>query len=191
MGLFSRMFLGGKSRGSVGIEKSLRLFGRKVKKIHVTVRNLTPWDLRSSKFPEDDYNIWVNVGISEGVNYRLIYSNCDEDSICNRKYYPRVGLSSSDVSMKDFNEMLTYVTDVNQGREIERRPTIAEYSKVSALVHEDRIPFTQKFIADMVDKYASRFESVSIPVAYFRVPKAALDFPGFSQDKLEIDKLLG
>ena len=195
MGIFSRMFLGGKSKGSVGIVKPLVL-PKKSKNIHVTVRDLSAWDLRSSQLPEDDYNIWVKIKVAEGANYTLVYSDSHREPMFRDRHYPRVSLSlrldrdPTKIDRKAFDEMLTYVSHVNQGREVDGRPAMVEYHGITALVHEDKIPFTQKFIANMVDKYASRFEGASIPVAYFRVPESALEFPGFSRDKLERDKPL-
>tara|TARA_Y100000310_G_C20449986_1_gene700222 strand:+ start:377 stop:808 length:432 start_codon:yes stop_codon:yes gene_type:complete len=140
--------------------------------------------------PEENFNIWVNFLNHDGVKYHMVYSR---DSGGNREYYPRTSLSSRDATGKDFNKMLEYIKRVNGGRSISGRPIYVSHidGDISALIHEKKHRFTQKFIANMVKAYRKKFIYANISVGYYdNVSKRKIANPGFPREKITVNKSL-
>lgn len=161
----------------------------------VVATNLTADDLRNSRLPEDEYNIWMHLTARNGDLFRLVYSTC------NRKpgdadYYPRVGIDGMNMSRSHFETMVSsYFTPLNHGRPIPGcditevrarwKDDDEQYSTIfSVLLHDSSEPITQQFVARMADEYTKTF-AVEIPAAYYyKVPVSVFNDPGFDRAKL-------
>lgn len=152
-----------------------------VKKVRIQIANLTAEELRRSTLPEEDFNIWIGL-VSQKLNaYRLIYSN-GEDPV----YFPRVALDSDTASINNFKRTLNYIRRINQGRDIPQRQIYEDSGTISALIHEDKIPFTQKSIADLIEEYRKKFSVIKIPCAYYNVPESSLKNSGFPAKRIKL-----
>jgi len=156
---------------------------------YLEVLRLTPEDLRSSRLPEEQYNIWLKVSEQNNKTFTLVYSNARVDhpeipgnNEYHAKYYPRVSLSAKNRTATEFSKLLAKLTDMNGGTPIQERPTRLDEGEYSALIHEKVFPFNQKTIADLYEQYRSTFKEASSPSAYFyNVPLDIVLNPGFKR----------
>jgi hypothetical protein len=150
-----------------------RLFGKKEVKEkenlakRVEIKNLSLEELASSKMPDDKFDIWVHFYTPEGQEYCVIYSKNGKDE--NKTYYPRFSVSASlgEVPREEFDDIVKYLLNLNGGRMIPQRETYIDNGEISELIHEDKFPFTQKFISERVEEYRQKFVKVEITSAYY------------------------
>jgi hypothetical protein len=156
----------------------------------VVVSDLEIEELRTCRMPEPGFNVHVDLVTIDGKNFSFGYNkgrNGDSE-----EYFPRAYLGSPDVTRKEFDVMLAYITGVLKGMPIKRRPTYDHdhgCDDINALIHEGQIPFTLRSIAHNLETFlwGGKFYSIKIPKAYFKgVPGVVIAHPGFPKEKLKI-----
>ena len=161
--------------------------------VNVKVVGMDICDLKASRLPDTKFGISVDIVTADDKVYHLYYQTNDKEEEDSREHWPRMHLETRCAMRDEFDAMHAYMTDMNGGRPIAKRP-VGEWNesgvlRIDALIHDEEFPFTQKSIADMVANYREQFRSATIMDSYFfKVPRALVENPGFSKSKLKIQR---
>jgi len=148
----------------------------------VTVKDLTPEELRASSLPDGSIvSIQVEFTSEAGKSYNATH-------VRKHPQRPYILLCGLNKDRTDFEYVKGIVAEKANGI-----PDRAITDRSDDICGEIKLRYdpTQAIVADLVEKYREHFGDVKIPVAYFEgVPKSAYENSGLPSEKLTFSQYL-